>query len=252
MLFVSLGGSSDRMRALHSSFTFYDSVIPPPGCFLFSEFKDIFAVKRSQIPEPPAYLTPMENPSSYIPLPASLFCEDRDGSVFLHDTMEEAPRLLSQAIALCGDQTLAEDLVQETVAEAWKSRARFDGSCRLSTWLHAILLHRHHKALRYARLRPFFCLNAEARDEALARLQAMEGSPDEASELDERAVLVRRCVNALPAKQREVLVLRFFADASLEEIASATGVSLGTVKSRLFHALKKMKKTLNLSVLHGD
>lgn len=160
--------------------------------------------------------------------------------------------MLSQAIALCGDRSLAEDLVQETLAEAWKSRARFDGSCRLSTWLHAILLHRHHKALSYARLRPFFCLNAEARDEALGRLQAMEGAPDEACEQDERAVLVRRCVNALPARQREVLVLRFFADASMEEIARATGVSLGTVKSRLFHALEKMKKTLNLSVLRGD
>jgi RNA polymerase sigma-70 factor (ECF subfamily) len=46
--------------------------------------------------------------------------------------------------------------------------------------------------------------------------------------------------------------MRFFGDASLEEIASATGVSLGTVKSRLFHALEKMKKTLNLSALRGD
>lgn len=194
----------------------------------------------------------MENPSCFIPLPASFYCEDRGDSAFLHDAMEEASRLLSKAIALCGDQSLAEDLVQETLVEAWKSRARFDGGCRLSTWLHTILLHRHHKALRYARLRPFFCLNAEARDEALGRLQAMEGSPDEACEQDERAVLVRRCVNALPASQREVLVLRFFGDASLEEIASATGVSLGTVKSRLFHALEKMKKNLNLSVLRGD
>jgi DNA-directed RNA polymerase specialized sigma24 family protein len=85
-----------------------------------------------------------------------LFCEDRDGSVFLDDAMAEAPRLLSRAMALCGDQSLAEDLVQETLEEAWKGRTRFDGSCRLSTWLHAILLRRHQKALRYARLRPFF------------------------------------------------------------------------------------------------
>jgi RNA polymerase sigma-70 factor, ECF subfamily len=195
------------------------------------------------------HLPPMVNPTPFIPLPASSFCEDRDESVFLNGAMEEAPRLLSQAIALCGDQSLAEDLVQETIVEAWKCRHRFDGSCRLSTWLHAILMHRHHKALRHARLRPFFCLNAEARDEAMERLQAMEGSPSEACEQDERAGLVRRCVNALPAKQREVLVLRFFGDASLEEIARATGVSLGTVKSRLFHALEKFKKTMNLSGL---
>ena len=49
-------------------------------------------------------------------------------------------RLLRQALALCHDQGTAEDLASETLIEAWRSLRRYDGTCRLSTWLYAILL----------------------------------------------------------------------------------------------------------------
>src|SRR5580692_290132 len=63
-------------------------------------------------------------------------------------------RLLRQAAALSGDLSAAEDLVAETFVEAWKSLARYDETCRFSTWLYAILLHRHQKWTRRARSRP--------------------------------------------------------------------------------------------------
>src|SRR5271167_2043163 len=65
----------------------------------------------------------------------------------------QAP-LLRQAILLCGDPTAAEDLVSETLVAAWKSLPRYNETCRLSTWLYSILLHRHQKAVRRARSRP--------------------------------------------------------------------------------------------------
>src|ERR1041385_6549964 len=63
-------------------------------------------------------------------------------------------RLFRQAVAMCGDLTAAEDLVSETLIEEWKSLARYNGTCRLSTWLYSILLHRHQKVRRSARCRP--------------------------------------------------------------------------------------------------
>src|SRR5262245_10992358 len=63
-------------------------------------------------------------------------------------------RLFRQAMMLCGDTHAAEDLVSETLVEAWKSLARYNATCRFSTWLYAILLHRHQKAVRRARSRP--------------------------------------------------------------------------------------------------
>src|SRR3954469_70308 len=62
-------------------------------------------------------------------------------------------RLLRQAIALCRDPSAAEDLVSETLGEAWKSLLAYNETCRLSTWLYAILLHRYQKSLRAARSR---------------------------------------------------------------------------------------------------
>ena len=52
---------------------------------------------------------------------------------------------------------------------------------------------------------------------------------------------MRACIQLLPAKQQQVVYLRFFADDSLEGIAVALGCSVGTVKSRLFHALDKLR-----------
>jgi len=66
--------------------------------------------------------------------------------------------------------------------------------------------------------------------------------PDKAVELCEQAVLVRQCVQALPAKHQQVIYLRFYVDDSLEGIAAALGCSVGTVKSRLFHALTSCGK----------
>ena len=165
-----------------------------------------------------------------------------DAEAFCELIAPHEPRLLAQALRLCRNATQAEDLVQETLVEAWKSLRRFDGSCRFETWLYAILLHRHQKALRYARVRPFFCLDAESRDRALEQLQALGGSPAESADALDDSERIRRCLADLPPKHRDVISLRFFADASLEEIAAALGCSLGTVKSRLFYALEKLRK----------
>jgi RNA polymerase sigma-70 factor (ECF subfamily) len=172
----------------------------------------------------------------------------------------QAP-LLRQAILLCGDPTAAEDLVSETLVAAWKSIPRYNETCRLSTWLHAILLHRHQKAMRRARSRPkvlawlpFFQadkLEAQHREQA-----STEPSPAETAAQKDAFAHVRRCIERLPEKHRQVVWLRFFEDSSLQDIAIALGCSIGTVKSRLHHALEKLSamnvKNLNLHGVRGD
>ena len=62
-------------------------------------------------------------------------------------------------------------------------------------------------------------------------------------------------MESLPEKHRQVVLLRFFEDASLEEIAGALDCSVGTVKSRLHHALEKlrrMKNSVNFSEWRRD
>jgi RNA polymerase sigma-70 factor (ECF subfamily) len=167
-------------------------------------------------------------------------------------------RLLRQATALSGDLSLAEDLISETLVEAWKSFARYNETCRLSTWLYAILLHRWQKSLRRARSRPvsfagFSGIDADALHEQQENIPSPEASPAETAARKETFLQLRQCVERLPEKHRHVILLRFFEDASLPDIAVVLNCSVGTVKSRLHHALEKLREMkLNLLELKGD
>jgi RNA polymerase sigma-70 factor, ECF subfamily len=154
-------------------------------------------------------------------------------------------RLLRQAVTLCGNLTLAEDLAQDTLVEAWKCLHHYNGRCQFFTWLCAILLNRYRNALRKNRPLPASTLVGRDQDEFekhTGNLTDHAALPDQAVEQREQAVLVRQCVQALPAKHQQVIYLRFYVDDSLEGIAVALGCSVGTVKSRLFHALDKLRR----------
>ena len=154
-------------------------------------------------------------------------------------------RLLRQALALCGNVTLAEDLAQDTLVEAWKCLRRYNGRCQFFTWLCAILLNRHRNLLRQNRPLPFSAFTRHDRDEFqnnITNLADHNSPPDEAVQLQEQTAQVRACLQALPPKHLQVIYLRFYADDSLEVIAAALGCSVGTVKSRLFHAVEKLRK----------
>jgi RNA polymerase sigma-70 factor (ECF subfamily) len=167
-------------------------------------------------------------------------------------------RLLRQSVALTGDLSAAEDLVSETLVEAWKSLPRYNQTCRLSTWLYAILLHRHRKSVRRARCRPISLIWLpffEAQDfhEQQQNLSSPELSPAEVLAQNETSAWLRQCLELLPDKHRQIILLRFFEDASLPDMAVVLGCSVGTVKSRLHHALEKLRKMkMNLSDLKGD
>ena len=181
-------------------------------------------------------------------------------SAFCQLAAEHERRLLQQACGLTRDVSAAEDLVAETLVEAWRSLSRYNGACRFSTWLFSILLHRHQKALRRARSRPIplaalGSVEANQRQQAQANLPATGPSPAEAAMRQEAADKLRQVVAGLPEKHQRVVLLRFFEDASLPEIAALLGCSVGTVKSRLHYALEKLRESqagLNLSELRRD
>ncbi|HOC54622.1 MAG TPA: sigma-70 family RNA polymerase sigma factor [Verrucomicrobiota bacterium] len=183
-----------------------------------------------------------------------------ESAAFCRLAAEHEGRLLQQACGLARDQGAAEDLVAETLVEAWRSLGRYDGSCRFSTWLFSILLHRHQKALRRARSRPIPLAalpsaEADERRQAQENLPAPGPSPAEEAMRHEAAGKLREALQALPEKHQRVILLRFFEDASLPEIAAVLGCSVGTVKSRLHYALENLREAqrgLNLSELWGD
>jgi RNA polymerase sigma-70 factor (ECF subfamily) len=159
-------------------------------------------------------------------------------------------RLLRQACAWCGDVTLAEDLAQDTLVEAWRCLQRYDGRCQFFTWLCAILLNRYRNVRRKNRPWPAAVFGGGEPD-GLGQPTVVDhaAQPDDAVESSEQAALVRQCIKTLPVKHQQVIYLRFYVDDSLEGIAAALGCSVGTVKSRLFHALEKLRK---MNALHAQ
>jgi len=173
-----------------------------------------------------------------------------DASAFCELVAEHEKRLYRQALVMCRGQHAAEDLVQETMVEAWKSLGRYTHACRLGAWLYAILLHRYRKMLRQARRRPtpFGALTPMGDDDGGARVQdrleSEEPDPREAALRNDARQRLRGRIDAMPPKLRDVVLLRFFGDASLAEIATVLDVPLGTVKSRLHNGLEKLRQMM--------
>ena len=144
-------------------------------------------------------------------------------------------RLLRSAFLLCGNEADAQDLVQETFLQALQSAHRFAGRSSIYTWLHAILLN---LSRDQKRKRKRFVSDDEAPGEALAK--------EDAPQLDAEftASTLADALRRLSPAHREVLVLRFYENMKIHEIAAHVGISRGTVKSRLHYAIAEMGKIL--------
>jgi RNA polymerase sigma-70 factor (ECF subfamily) len=165
------------------------------------------------------------------------------------DLQKHRDRLLRAACQLCGNETEAQDLVQETLLQALKSVHRFRGESTVHTWLHGILLNLFHRhTCRQAQKKLVF-------DEELALSGTVQPSSTLALDQDYCADKVAEAVERLSPKHREVVMLRYYEGLKIHEIAERTGVSNGTVKSRLHYAIRCLEQYipsgLNLFVSAG-
>lgn len=158
-------------------------------------------------------------------------CESED---LLHALDSHGDRLLRSAWLLCGNETEAQDLVQETFLQAFKSAHRFRGTSSVYTWLHGILRNLCHQHFRQQNRLVF--------EEELVAGATLQPAEANASDQDFCAVELRRALQKLSLEHREVIVLRYYENLKIQEIASQTGVTQGTVKSRLHYAMRCLEQ----------
>jgi RNA polymerase sigma-70 factor (ECF subfamily) len=132
----------------------------------------------------------------------------------------------------------AEDAAQEIFLRAYNQLATYQAGRRFSTWLLSIASHYCIDLLR--RRRPQVDLDSIA-----FWKQSDQPEPEETALTEETRDEVRDLLTKLPEKYRAVTVLRYWQDLSYEEIAEATGLSVGTVKTRLFRARELLAKELD-------
>lgn len=160
-----------------------------------------------------------------------------DKDVFVHLLELYGDRLFRSAFLLCGEKNVAEDLVQETFLQGLRSSKKFRGQSAIYTWLHGILLNLNRKRNRNIFRLVFPGRLPEIQDRSLKE----KILPDDSKKITE---LINSSLQLLPLKHREVLIMFYFENLSIEKISRQIGVGEGTVKSRLHYARAKLEKFL--------
>ena len=149
------------------------------------------------------------------------------------------PRIFRFLLAQLHDRDAAETLTQETFLRAWSARVSFREDCSVATWLIHIALNLARDHTRTGRFRFWKHLSTSAVDvaEVAATIPNREGSAESHLIAQQQVKLIWETVADLSPRQRTIFLLRFLEEMDIPEIATVTGLPLGTVKSHLYRAL---------------
>ena len=152
--------------------------------------------------------------------------------------------VLGYTIGMLGDYGLAEDATQEAFINAYKALNRFKGG-NFKAWLMRIATNSCYDELRRRKRRPQSCLDEMTEEnESFTFLRDPEEGPESKQQQLEMMRAIEQCLNGLPDDQRITAVMCDVEGYDYNEIAEITSVSLGTVKSRMNRARKKLRDCL--------
>jgi RNA polymerase sigma-70 factor, ECF subfamily len=183
-------------------------------------------------------VTPLDFPAS-----ASEPAADFDSAVALY-----RPKVFRFALASLRDRDAAETVAQDCFLKAHRAWNSFRAECSLDTWLMRIAVNLVRDQWRNRRWRFWQRLQSAGQPVELAAFSLTDGGESAESRVlrRERVRAVWEAAAALPERQRTVFLLRFVEDMDLLEIAAATGMKEGTVKTHLFRALHAVRSRLGV------
>jgi RNA polymerase sigma-70 factor (ECF subfamily) len=150
-------------------------------------------------------------------------------------------RLLRYLLFLTGKREVAEDLFQETWMRVLLRGAQYNGKARFDTWLFTIARNLVIDLSRKRTMTSLDEMSEAGEDERPFEIATSAPSPLEQFQTREDSAEVGEVLLKLEPAYREVLVLRFYEELSLEEISTVTKAPLSTVKSRLYRGLAALK-----------
>lgn len=166
--------------------------------------------------------------------------DKRDKAAFLEIFEYFAPRLKSYLIRQGARADEAEELVQETMLTVWRRAESFDGAkASASTWIFTIARNKRVDTLRKKKAVYTDIDQAE-------HVESEEGaSVVDHMTFDKHYEQVQQALKELPDEQKDLLMRSFFDNQSHGDIAAATGLPLGTVKSRIRLAMDKLRRFMD-------
>ena len=173
-----------------------------------------------------------------------------DTQAFEELILRHRQRVLILAQRITKNQEDAEDVVQESFHKAFLHLGAFQERSRFSTWLTRIVMNEAYMLLR-RRQKVWEVLPEGSDDQSVSpEFLDQRPSPEESCWRREQKELLGKAVNRLGPKIREAILLRDFEERSVEETARILGTTVSAVKARLFHARRKLRRTVNPELLH--
>jgi RNA polymerase sigma-70 factor, ECF subfamily len=148
--------------------------------------------------------------------------------------------LLSTARLLVDDESTAEDVVQSSLELAWRNLGTLRDRSAMKAWLVKIVMNQA-MSLRRREVRSAAYLRDSARTHDADVAHAIAA---EANSTMERLLDLRAAIRVLPIEQRAVVVLHYYLDMSVAEIAAMLEISPNTIKKRLGAALRRLRELL--------
>jgi RNA polymerase sigma-70 factor (ECF subfamily) len=156
-------------------------------------------------------------------------------------------RVFNTALRILGDEDIAQDAAQEAFISAFRSIATFRGGS-FKAWLLRTVTNACYDELRRQKRRPTTPLEPETNDgeemDSPRWLADPKMTPAEQSEADELEHAIQHCLDTLPTEFRTVVVLADIQGMDYSEVAIASRVPLGTIKSRLARARLRLRECL--------
>ncbi len=146
-------------------------------------------------------------------------------------------RIYRFVLRLTRNEAAAEDVISDVFLDVWRKAGSFRGGSQVSTWLLSIA---RFKALSVLRRRT----EAELNDETAETLEDESDDPGITLQKKDKGEVLRRCLTQLSPDHREIIDLVYYHEKSVEEVAAIVGIPEGTVKTRMFHARKKLADVL--------
>jgi len=153
-------------------------------------------------------------------------------------------RLLNFVYRFVKDFDVAEDIVQETFLRVYRKRHNYKAIANFSTWIFTIAGNLAKSELRRRKRWKFFSLDAYNDNEKKFELPDNGIKPDRAASVSILDENIQNAIDKLQDKYKESLILRDIEGMSYKQIADITRVPVGTVKSRVNRARKKLRKKL--------
>lgn len=168
-----------------------------------------------------------------------LLSEDDNASELFEELIEtHAVSLIQVAYSYVKNKQMAEDIVQDVFIKAFEKKEQFRGDSSYKTYLYKMTINRSYDYLRSWSYRNHLLTNK------FSSLLGIQKSMDEFVILEDEKASIGNAVLALNPKYREVIMLYYFKDLKIDEIAIILDCSVNTVKTRLSRARSMLKERL--------